>query len=224
MLLSRRRMLRFTSALAAFVVVSLSALVARADPPTPAASPGDPKRGDAEAAARSGVQIAPIFGVGVHATRLVERGAESERFNAQGFGWGLRAGYVFALGPYVGLAFVSHVGESRLTPNGMYVDAALGYGGAEIGHQLAAGPVWIRPYGGVGLARATMTAPISGRQVDASGDALGSWLGATALLPIPELSRSFFAGIDARYLAVLGVKNGASVDGVMFAVTGGHKF
>jgi hypothetical protein len=58
-------------------------------------------------------------------------------------------------------------------------------------------------------------------EVDSSGGKLALWPGVTGLYPITP---SIVAGIDARYVAVLGVGNDGNASGFTFAATGGAKF
>lgn len=181
-------------------------------------------RQKAEAEARSGFQVAPIAAFGLHSTQLRQGalglGGNSESIGAMGFGGGLRAGYVLVRGMYVGGTFIYHTGESRNVAAGK-IEGGLWYGGIELGHQVAAGPVLIRPYAGLGYADVTLKAPINNQPVDASGGKVALWPGVTAVLPI---TASIFAAADARYVAVFGVDNLASASGFTFGLSGGAKF
>lgn len=78
----------------------------------------------------------------------------------------------------------------------------------------------MRPYVGVGYASVSLEAPVNGQATSASGGSITLWPGATALVPITS---SIFAGLDARYVAVLGVDHDASASGFTFVATGGVK-
>ncbi len=122
-------------------------------------------------------------------------------------GLGLRAGYTLPMNLYLGGTFVYHLGKTESTPFGD-VSANIYYFGAEGGYDIAAGPVVIRPY--LGLGSVTIKAPSPGICFDpsdpsmctpslsASESKFGTWPGATLIYPIG----SAFIGGDARYLIV----------------------
>jgi hypothetical protein len=112
-----------------------------------------------------------------------------------GLGFGVRGGYTLPMNVYIGGTFVYHLGKSESTAFG---DEKFNiyYFGVEGGYDLAAGPLVVRPY--LGLGDATATASIGG--ISASDSKLALWPGATALFPIGPLS----VGADVRYVIVTG--------------------
>jgi hypothetical protein len=120
-----------------------------------------------------------------------------------GLGFGVRGGYTLPMNLYLGGTFVYHLGKSESTPLGD-ITTKIYYFGVEAGYDIAAGPVVIRPYAGVGDATATATIPgfsfggITSPSVTASSSKFGFWPGATLIYPMG----GFFVGGDARFLVV----------------------
>jgi hypothetical protein len=115
-----------------------------------------------------------------------------------GVGLGLRGGYTLPMNLYLGGTFVYHLGKSigGATINVFYL-------GVEGGYDIAAGPVVIRPFLGLGPAFAHASIPsISIGGVSAGGSEtstkFGFWPGAEVLYPI----QNFFIGADLRVLIV----------------------
>jgi hypothetical protein len=119
-------------------------------------------------------------------------------------GLGVRAGYTLPAHVYLGGTFMYHLGESS-SVDGITASAHLFYFGAEGGYEIAAGPVIVRPYIGIGLAVATASVSgsdqVSGVPVSGSGSAnhFSVWPGVTVLYPITP---NFAVGADARFLIV----------------------
>lgn len=119
------------------------------------------------------------------------------------FGLGVRGGYTLPMNVYLGGTFVYHLGKSESTAFGD-VKSNVYYFGAEGGYDIAAGPVVIRPYLGLGAATAKATIPgfnlggVAVPETSNSETRFGLWPGATVLYPIG----SAFVGADARYLIV----------------------
>jgi len=120
-----------------------------------------------------------------------------------GLGLGVRGGYTLPMNLYLGGTFVYHLGKSESTAFGD-VSTNIYYFGVEGGYDLAAGPVVIRPYLGLGPATGRATIPgisfggVSTPAVTASDTKFGVWPGATVLYPLG----SAFVGADARFLIV----------------------
>ncbi|HEY3256822.1 MAG TPA: hypothetical protein VGJ91_22860 [Polyangiaceae bacterium] len=132
------------------------------------------------------------------------------------FGLGLRGGYTLPMNVYLGGTFVYHFGKSESTPVGD-ISTKLFYYGVEGGYDIAAGPVVVRPYVGLGAATAKGTIPaIPGfsAETSVSDTKFGFWPGATVLYPLGPA----FIGGDARFL-IVDQFNAFSV----FA-TGGYQF
>ena len=117
-----------------------------------------------------------------------------------GVGLGARGGYTLPMNVYLGGTFVYHLGKSEgdATANIYYL-------GVEGGYDIAAGPVIVRPYLGLGPAIVHVSLPtvcigagfgcVGG---SASDTRFGFWPGVTVLYPIDN----FFVGGDARFLVV----------------------
>jgi len=118
-------------------------------------------------------------------------------------GIGVRGGYTLPANIYLGGTFVYHLGKSESTGFGD-VKVNVYYFGFEGGYDIAAGPVVIRPYLGLGAATAKGSTPsvdFMGTTIpgaDYSDTKLGVWPGATLLYPLG----SAFIGADARFLVV----------------------
>ncbi len=119
-------------------------------------------------------------------------------------GMGMRAGSTLPANIYLGGTFVYHLGKSESTTLGN-VSANVHYFGIEGGYDIAAVPVVIRPYLGLGDATAKLTMPrtcvagvCEGGSESSSNFAV--WPGSTLLYPM----RSAFIGADARFLIVSG--------------------
>ena len=114
-------------------------------------------------------------------------------------GIGGRVGYTLRNNIYLGGSFVSHLG----TQDGP-VQANVWYAGGEVGYELEAGPVIVRPYVGVGIASAWASVfmpaigSYPGGRIEASDRRVAIWPGASVLLPIDRA----FIGVDAKFLVV----------------------
>jgi hypothetical protein len=111
-------------------------------------------------------------------------------------GLGVRGGYTLPMNLYLGGTFVYHLGKSENE-----YSTNLFYFGAEGGYDIAAGPVVIRPYLGLGAATAQVSMPaIPGftEKMSNSETRFALWPGATVLYPLG----SWFIGADARFLIV----------------------
>jgi len=140
-----------------------------------------------EATNKNPLSIAFLFGHG-----------QKEAFKS---GIGGRIGYTLRSGLYLGGTFVSHFG----TQDGP-VQANVWYGGGEVGYQIEAGPLVVRPYAGAGIAsvHASIYIPqvgaYEGGRIQATESRVVFWPGASVLLPV-DGGRAFL-GIDAKYLVV----------------------
>jgi hypothetical protein len=143
-------------------------------------------------------------------------------------GIGARGGYTLPMNLYIGGTFVYHLGNSTSTPFGdVKVNAY--YFGAEVGYDLAAGPVVIRPYGGLGYATFIIKTPAidlgqfgSVPGTSASTSKFAFWPGATLLYPLGGA----FIGADARFLLITDSKdaNGDSLNAFSLFATAGLQF
>ena len=110
-------------------------------------------------------------------------------------GLGVRGGYTLPMNLYLGGTFVYHLGKTE-GPQSLKSY----YLGFEGGYDLAAGPVVIRPYLGLGAHTVTGTMDaipgITTEPISSSDTAFALWPGATVLYPLG----SAFLGADARYV------------------------
>jgi len=119
------------------------------------------------------------------------------------FGLGVRGGYTLPMNVYLGGTFVYHLGKSQSTAVGD-VSSNIYYFGFEGGYDIAAGPVVVRPYLGLGAATAVASIPafdfggVTMPASSATDTRFGLWPGASVLYPLG----SAFIGADARYLIV----------------------
>jgi hypothetical protein len=120
-------------------------------------------------------------------------------------GIGARGGFTLPFSLYVGGTFVYHLGTTE-TIGGQEFKQNMFYFGPEGGYDVTAGPLTLRPY--LGLGYANFMTSRSGECDDTVGGCttgsrsegkLAFWPGATALVGLAGV----FAGIDARYIAVL---------------------
>jgi hypothetical protein len=137
-----------------------------------------------------------------------------------GLGLGVRGGYTLPMNVYVGGTFIYHLGKTTSTPFGDE-KANIYYFGVEGGYDLAAGPVVVRPYLGLG----GVTAAVSLGGASDSESKLALWPGATVLFPIGHLS----VGADARYVIVAGSSstddgNSSSENAFSLFATAGYQF
>jgi len=137
-------------------------------------------------------------------------------------GIGARGGFTLPMSLYLGGTFVFHVGKSEPTQFGD-AKANVFYLGPEVGYDIAAGPLTIRPYLGVGFANVMATTPgyctgsVCGPAVSSSQGQAVLWPGATLLYPVGNL----FVGADLRYVVVLDTED---FNALTFFVTGGTTF
>jgi hypothetical protein len=119
-------------------------------------------------------------------------------------GLGVRGGYTLPMNLYVGGTFVYHLGKSVDTGAGS-AKTNIYYFGVEGGYDIAAGPVVVRPYLGLGPATARSTIPafnfgagFTTPETTVTDTKLALWPGATVLYPLGPA----FVGGDARFLIV----------------------
>jgi hypothetical protein len=141
-----------------------------------------------------------------------------------GFGLGVRGGYTLPSHVYLG---------------GTFVDFPVSFGntfftGFEGGYDIKAGPLAVRPYGGVGLIDISYNYPAivpvvvdgvatsTASSVTASATFFSLWVGGTVMYPITE---QWFVGGDFRFLIVPSVNSyeGSGFTAALLA-TGGYQF
>ena len=115
-------------------------------------------------------------------------------------GIGVRAGETLANHFWLGGLLVYHAGtSSNASVNGVLASSSVSglYVGPEAGYelQLAAAPIAIRPYLGLGLADAFGSTTVAGMTTSASSSQLAFWLGAATLY---RLNSSVVVGGDLR--------------------------
>ena len=166
--------------------------------------------------ARPGWEVAGLLGFGAS--------------SIYGFGIGVRGGYTLPQRVYVGGQFGYYFGGSTLGDSYAIWNLT-----AEVGYEipLAAVPIIIRPYGGLGFEGVSVSSPgLSGNPVCAGGvcaggssfsgfmlmgGAVGTW----------NFTPNWFAGADARLMIpTFGntYSGGPSVVAFALAATGGYKF
>jgi hypothetical protein len=149
----------------------------------------------AEGPRSAGASIAGLLGYGFN--------------DAANIGVGLRGGYTWPMRLYVGGMFMYHLGSSQSTAVGTFSESShvnIFYGGVEGGYDFDAGPLILRPYGGLGpvwvSASVQNNAPLTAAgavNVSRTDSRVGFWFGATALYPV---SSQVALGGDARILVV----------------------
>jgi hypothetical protein len=175
----------------AFVSLFMIAAEARAFAADEAAAPklATPEAGEARKEAidwrgiykrpapTEGVEVSPLFGYAS---------------NSLGVGAGLRAGYTFKEGAYVGAAFTYHHGIDVL-PGDATARVSMLYPAAEVGYDVRYESVSFRPYAGAGMTMLHASMP------NASGfsDPYFIVYPGLSITARPDGSR-FFAGLDAR--------------------------
>src|SRR5262249_13332509 len=126
--------------------------------------------------------------------------------NDLNLGLGARGGYTLPNNIYIGGTLVYHVGtsqEATLLGTTIKNSFHLLYPGPEGGYDIAAGPVLVRPYLGLGpgIASGSSSIGLTGGSVmetSASSTNFAIWLGGTVLYPIGQ----FIVGGDLRALFV----------------------
>ena len=136
------------------------------------------------------------------------------------FGLGARFGYTLPSHVYLGGSFIDYPGLANYYGNTFVT-------GFEGGYNIKAGPLVVRPYGGIGLLDISYAIPaVCGNGFactsTASATFFAFWAGGTALFPVSE---NWFVGGDLRFL-ITGVN--ADYGGSSFSVglmgTGGYQF
>lgn len=161
---------------------------------------------DEEEAAQKRISVAPELGYATASLKL---------------GLGIRGGYTMQNRIYVGGAFVYHFGASEEGETlGGKVESSVSffYTGAEVGYEIPAGPVLVRPYGGVGAMFATISMKGGGEATSDSSSSIAFWPGCTVTYRIPR--SSFYVGGDTKL--VIATEGGDASLG-LFA-TGGMRF
>lgn len=187
----------------AVVVLGLTCAPAFAQAKEPASDTGQsPPRAEQHTLPTQGLSLAGLVGNGFE--------------DGVNVGFGARVGYGFDR-VYVGGTLVYHLGETRKanTLGGSEdVSVNVWYFGGELGYDLAAGPLIVRPYGGVGMG--TARGCLGGTCDTESRAYLAP--GVTALYP---LSDRLFAGVDARFVVPLDDDSDFDHFG-LFATVGGY--
>jgi hypothetical protein len=156
--------------------------------------------------------IAPTPLAGPSVAGLLGLGTDSLNF-----GLGVRGGYTWGPGSslpqnlYIGGTFLYHFGTSSdATINGTTYSSSVHffYIGPEGGYDIPAGPVVVRPYGGIGILSATASnnapsATVGGVTVGGSSSTstthVAFWPGCTVLYPLTE---NWAIGGDGRFVIV----------------------
>jgi hypothetical protein len=156
---------------------------------------------------------------GVSVAALVGMGFGSGDVNAYKLGIGGRVGYNIE-NIYVGGTLVYHLGDKKTQTvpflGELEQKLSMMYYGVEGGYELAAGPVALRPF--LGLGQASFKAEVMG--VSASTSKMAFWPGVTVMYPLG----SAFVGADARYVIVMGGDEVKDANALAAYLTVGAKF
>jgi hypothetical protein len=149
-------------------------------------------------------------------------GGGGESVNPYGLGLGARIGYTLPMNLYIGGTFVYHLGGSRSAGGGgPSVSYSTWYVAPEVGYEIAAGPVMVRPYVGIGLAEAHEgSVTVDGITVGGgSTSGVVFYPGATVLYP---LTSNIGVGGDARF--TIFSADGTSDNAFALFLTGQYRF
>ncbi len=123
-----------------------------------------------------------------------------------GFGLGARVGYTLPMKLYLGASFTYHFVSStsygNLSPSNSFF-----YPGVEGGYELKAGPVWIRPYLGLGVGISSysgVSGNIGGVNVNYPGSSSTDFAAWPGCVVTYNINQQFFVAGDARILLVSG--------------------
>jgi hypothetical protein len=183
------------------LAIALAPSLARAEDPPPDTSSTAPHEGHASLPT-DGLSLAGLAGNGFE--------------DGVNVGFGARLGYGFNR-LYLGGTFVYHLGESRdanVLGQSEDVSVNIWYFGGEVGYDVAAGPLLVRPYAGLGMGTAR---GCFGSACDTESRAYIA-PGVAALFP---LSDRLFAGGDARFVVPLDDDSDFDHFG-LFATVGGY--
>jgi hypothetical protein len=125
-------------------------------------------------------------------------------FNDVRLGLGARVGYTLPMKLYLGASFIYHFGSTPTETVGgtsFPVSVSLFYLGPEVGYDIVVGPVVVRPYLGLGYARANAEATNGAATISKSPDNFAVWPAVAGLYPFTS---HFSAGLDARAFLVTG--------------------
>ena len=146
-----------------------------------------------------------------------------ENYNA--FGIGGRFGYTLPSHVYLGGTFIDYPGVATYYGNAFST-------GFEGGYEIEAGPVLVRPYGGIGfidVAYGTGVCyypngvPYTCNGNQASNIFFAFWAGGTVLFPLGE-GKHWIVGGDLRFMITSLNYGGTSAFGINFMGTGGYRF
>jgi len=174
-----------------------------AQPQPYAAQPGQPAAAGPEApsAVGHGGSVAGLLGYGLSGDSDVQ----------YKIGVGVRGGYTLPFNLYIGGSLVYHLGKSE----GGY-SQHLWYVASEVGYALAAGPMEIRPYAGIGMASVSYSSPA----YSDSNSRIILYPGVTAIFPFGK----GFVGADTRYVIMTDVEGPGTGNSIGMFFTGGMRF
>ena len=202
--------MRKLTAIGVGLALSLLGATAMAEEAPKAAAEPTPPAASSEGGSSSGF-VADSGGTKVSLGVLAGFGLHGDP-NFYGLGFGARVGVNLSGPLYVGGTFVYHLGKEVSTGASILGDVSVKVGiqyyGAEVGYDLAAGPVVIRPYAGIGMASVHADVCIGGTCASGASDSkLYVAPGAVLIVPVGNL----YVGADVRYVYVTGDTNtGAS--------------
>lgn len=134
-----------------------------------------------------------------------------------GVGLGVRGGYLVTERLYVGAAFTYHLGKSE-EAGPVTASSSLLFTGAEVGYDIPASALVVRPYLGLGLGMSMVSQSDGTNEVSDSNASFAIWPGVQALFAIP--SSPAFVGADLRVLTL----TEGNVASYAASLTGGARF
>jgi hypothetical protein len=151
---------------------------------------------------------------------LIGYGIGFDSSNEYAFGFGVRLGYTFPFRLYTGASFINYLGGSAGRVFGVDIILQIWTAAAEVGYELVAGPIEIRPFLGLGVGN------ISGYRV---GEVRGDAPLYFALMPGAVVTFGFngplstgpFVGADI-HMTWLPAASGAN--DISLLATGGYRF
>lgn len=168
------------------------------------------------------ISVGAFIGAGFNETKIKDEAGNETRegVGTQGVGLGVRGGYTLPINVYIGASFAYHLGGTNEKDGVKYTGSSL-LVGPEVGYDLAAGPLVVRPYVGLGYGSAKAKAELNGSSVvDRSEGGFALWPGVLARYPIDM----FFVGVDARFAVITGTDKITNANGFGAFVTGGATF
>jgi hypothetical protein len=136
-------------------------------------------------------------------------------------GLGARVGYTLPFNLYVGGSFVYHLGKTKDYGPDFSEKRNVWYVSGEVGYDIGAGPVVIRPYAGVGRASVDSSSDEAGfGSYSSSRSKLILYPGTAVMFPIGPA----FVGADLRYVIMIDAPTSGTGNAFTAFLTGGVNF